>query len=278
MHRQTGEARLRRHRITEAITLAMQGRWEEAIAANKAIIEVFPKDINAYNRLGKALTELGRYDEAKAAYGKALEISPKNSIARKNLRRLSLLKEAQLSPGEDHHKIAPHLFIEEMGTAGVASLKQPASTEALAKLAAGDPVYLKVKGQSVIVENKLGDYLGEVEPRVGTRLAKLIAGGNRYTAAIASLADHEVRVIIKEIFQHPSQVGRPSFPAKGPADFRPYVRDSILKYELEDEEAFEEADYTIEMEGEVEALPEGVSLLVEEADEDRDTTDILEED
>ncbi len=278
MHPQTGEARLRRQRAKEAITLAMQGRWEEAIAANKGIIEVFPKDINAYNRLGKALTELGRYDEAKAAYSKAIEINPKNSIARKNLRRLSLLKEAQPSPGGDHHRIAPHLFIEEMGKAGVASLKQPAPREALAKLAAGNPVYLKVKGQSVIVENNRGDYLGEVEPKIGTRLAKLIAGGNRYTAAITSLADHEVKVIIKEIFQHPSQAGRPSFPAKGPADFRPYVRDSILKYELEDEEAFEEMDYTLELEEEIEPLPEGVSLLVEDADEDKDTTDILEDD
>ena len=278
MHLQTGEAKLRRQRTKEAITLAMQGHWEEAVAANNGIIEIFPKDINAYNRLGKALTELGRYDEAKAAYSKALAINPKNSIARKNLRRLSLLKKAQPSTGGDPHKVAPHLFIEEMGKAGVASLKQPASREALAKLAAGDPVYLKVKGQSLIVENNLGDYLGEVEPRVGTRLAKLIAGGNRYTAAITSLADHEVKVIIKEIFQHPSQVGRPSFPAKGPADFRPYVKDSILKYELEDEEALEETDYALEMEKEVEPLPEGVSLLTEEANEDTDTTGILEED
>ncbi len=277
MYPQTGEAKLRRQRTKEAIILAMQGRWEEAVAANKGIIEVFPKDINAYNRLGKALTELGQYDEAKVAYSKAIEINPKNSIARKNLRRLSLLKEVQPSPGGDHHKVTPHLFIEEMGKAGVASLKQPAPREVLAKLAAGNPVYLKVKGQSVIVENNRGDYLGEVEPRIGTRLAKLIAGGNRYTAAITSLADHEVKVIIREIFQHPSQAGRPSFPAKGPADFRPYVRDSILKYELEDEEAFEEMDYASELEEEVEPLPEGVSLLVEDADEDRDTRDILED-
>lgn len=278
MHPQIGEAKLRRQRTKEAITLAMQGRWEEAVAANKAIIEVFPKDISAYNRLGKALTELGRYDEAMAAYSNALEISPKNSIARKNLRRLSLLKEAQASPEGEQHRVTPHLFIEEMGKAGVASLKQPASREALAKISAGDPVQLKVKGQSVIVETDHGDYLGEVEPKIGTRLAKLIAGGNRYTAAITSLTDHEVKVIIKEIFQHPSLAGRPSFPAKGPADFRPYVRDSILKYELEDEEALEEMDFTSELEEEVEPLPEGVSLLVEDADESRDTTDILAED
>ncbi len=282
MYHQTGEARLRRQQTKEAIVLAMQGRWQEAVAANKAIINVFPKDVNAYNRLGKALTELGQYEEAKVAYSKALEISPKNSIARKNLRRLSLLKEVQPARGGDPHKAAPHLFIEEMGKAGIASLNQPASKEALAKLAAGDSVHLRVSGQSVIVENDHGDYLGEVEPRIGMRLAKLITGGNRYTAAITSLADHEVKIIIKEIFQHPGQAGRLSFPAKVLEDFRPYVRDSILKYDLEDEETFEEMDDASEWEeeaeeeAEAERLPEGISLLPEDGDEDIDTANILE--
>ena len=83
--------------------------------------------------------------------------------------------------------------------------------------------------------------------------------------------------MIKEVFQHPSQVGRPSFPAKGPDDFRPYVRDSILKYEMEDEEGLEEVDYVSEWEEE--PLPEGASLLAddEDADEDINTADILEE-
>jgi len=278
MYHQTEEARLRRRQTKEAIALAMQGRWQEAVAANKAIIEVFPKDVNAYNRLGKSLTELGLYEEAKAAYSKALEISPKNSIARKNLRRLSLLKEVKPSRGMDHHKAAPHLFIEEMGKTGIASLKQPASREALAKLAAGDPVHLRVSGKSVIVENDRGDYLGKVESKIGMRLAKLIAGGNRYTAAITSLADHEVKIIIKEIFQHPGQAGRPAFPAKEPEDFRPYVRDSILKYDLEDEDTFEDMEDASEWEEEAEEepLPEGISLIPEDGDEDIDTADVLE--
>ena len=45
----------------EAIALAMQGRWEEAVAANRAILELFPEDVDAYNRLGSALMELGEY-------------------------------------------------------------------------------------------------------------------------------------------------------------------------------------------------------------------------
>lgn len=270
MQYQTGEARLRRRRSKEAIDLAMRGQWEEAALANRSIIDIFPKDIDAHNRLGKALTELGQYAEAREAYSQALRIDPRNAIARKNLRRLLLLKEAELSPGEDHSKAAPHVFIQEMGRAGVASLRQLAPREVLARLAAGDRVYLRPKGQSLIVENKNSDYLGQVEPRIGARISKLMEGGNRYTAAITSLGDSEVKVIIKEIFQHPSQAGRPSFPVKGRGDFRPDVRDSILRYEIEEEEAFDESGYPVDWEEEAETLPEGISIIAENATEDED--------
>lgn len=72
----------------EAIELAQYGRWEEAVAVNKDIIERFPADVSAYNRLGKASLELGEYAQAEEAYAKALEIDPLNTIAVKNLQRL----------------------------------------------------------------------------------------------------------------------------------------------------------------------------------------------
>ncbi len=60
----------------EAIALATQGRWQEAMEINNEIIQACPEDVNAYNRLGKALIELGRYEEARDAFGRALEIAP----------------------------------------------------------------------------------------------------------------------------------------------------------------------------------------------------------
>jgi hypothetical protein len=163
--------------------------------------------------------------------------------------------------------------MEEVGKAAVANLRQLATREVLAKMAAGAPVYLKAKGRSVVVENSLGEYLGEIEPSIGTRLAKLIEGGNRYTAAITRLADNEVKVIIREMFQHPSQAGRLSFSSKGPNGFRSYVRDSILKYELEEEETFDETEDAMEREEEGESLPEGISILVPVVDEDTNAKD-----
>jgi tetratricopeptide (TPR) repeat protein len=267
MNYEAGEARIRRQRTKEAISLAMQGRWDEAASANKGIIEIFPNDINAFNRLGKALTELGKYEEAKEAYGKALKIDTKNDIARRNIRRLSLLKEVRQVPDETRQKVNPQLFIEETGKAGVVILEQLASREVLAKMSPGDPVDLKPKGKGLVVDNKYGERLGQIEPKIGTRLNKLIEGGNRYIAAIASSTDGGVRVIITEVFQHASQAGRPSFPARGDDGFRSYVKRSILKYELgEEEEPVDDSGEPIDVEEDTQTLPEGMRLLATEED------------
>ena len=260
------KARLRRQRTREAISLAMQSRWEEAVIANRGIIEIFPTDVDAYNRLGKALMELGNYVEARDAYSRAVELDPHNTIARRNLGQLSHLKEEQPSPKGDH-KAAPHIFIEETGKTGVASLYHLASREALAKISAGDEVYLRVSGQSLLVENRQGEYLGQVDPRIGLRLIRMIEGGNRYASAIVNIGDSGVRVIIKEVYQHPSQIGRLSFPPKVVEVFRPYTRDSLIRYDLEDEEEF--ADYPLEWEEErvVEEPPFSIEGIVEEEKE-----------
>ena len=270
MDTQCGEAKLKRERTQEAISFAMQGRWDEAIAANKSIIEVFPNDINAFNRLGKALTEKGQYEEAIDAYNRAIEIDPKNSISRKNLRRLALLKEKQLLPSEDRPKAISRTFIEETGKAGVARLEQLAEKEVLVKMAAGDIVQLKLKKQRLTVENEDGEYLGQAESRISTRLSKLIKGGNKYSAAIASISDSVVKVIITEIYQHPKQVGRPSFPAKIKDGFRSSVKDSILKYEIGDEEeTYDDSGNVVDMDEDTEILPDSMTMLTSEAEPDK---------
>ena len=251
------QVRLRRLSSKQAIALAMQGRWREAVVANKGLIDSFPNDVDAYNRLGKAYMELGEYSRAREAYGQATELDPYNAIAKKNLLRLSHLGEAAVGSGGDSHKAEPQHFIEEVGKAGVVSLCRLAPPEILAKMVAGDRVYLKVDGSSLIVENGGGEYLGQVESKHGQRLIKLMEGGNRYTAAIISSAEEMVTIIIREVYRDPSQVGQLSFPAKGLEGVRPYVGDRIIRRELEYEEALpEEPGYTIIAGEETELLPE----------------------
>jgi len=243
------QVRLRRQRSKNAIALAMQGRWREAVAANQAVIESFPNDVDAYNRLGKAYIELGDYSLAKEAYTKALELDPYNIIAQKNLRRLSYLGEATGTPETDSDKAEPQHFIEETGKAGVVNLYHLAPREVLAKIVAGDRVYLRVNDLSLAVENSRGEYLGLVEPRHAQRLIKLIGGGNKYTGAIVSSAEDRVAVIIREVYQDPSQAGQLSFPPKGSESLHPYLGDKMLRRELEHIETSEEE--SPEIEGEI---------------------------
>lgn len=263
MFQEEEKARIKRQRTKEAIALAMESRWEEAAEANRNIIEIFPNDVDTFNRLGRALMEMGEYAQAREAYQSALGLDPNNSIAKKNLERLSLLKEEQLPPKRDQHKVAPHLFIEETSKAGVVSLVDVASREKLAKLAAGDQVQLKINGQRLEVEDSHGEYIGRVEPRHALRLVKLMKGGNKYVSAIASSNDTP-KVIISEVYQHPSQAGHLPFPVKNVKDFRPYFRGKLLQRGEEEELSPEEDEYTSDVEEEMESFAEGFSLQGEE--------------
>lgn len=251
--------KLRRQSSKQAIALAMQGRWREAVAANKSLLESFPSNADAYNRLGRAYMELGEYSLAREAYERARELDPYNIIAEKNLNRLSHLGETVVSSEGGFHKVEPQQFIEEAGKAGVVNLCRLAPPEVLAKTVAGSRVNLKVDGPGFIAENNRGEYLGQVELKHGQRLIKLMEGGNKYTATIISSTAEAVTVIIREAYQDPSQVGQLSFPPKGAESFRPYVDDRIVRRELEYEEALlEEPSYTIIVGGdEAELLSEG---------------------
>jgi tetratricopeptide (TPR) repeat protein len=234
------QVRLRRQRSKQAIALAMQGRWREAVAANQEIITSFPNDFDAYNRLGRAYMELGEYLPAQEAYSRALELDPYNIIAQKNLRRLSYLEGAEVGAGVDSAKAEPQHFIEETGKAGVVDLYHLAPQGILAKMVAGDRVYLKVDDSTLAVENGRGEYLGQVEPRHAQRLIKLMAGGNQYAAAIVSSTEDRVAIIIREVYQDPSQARQLSFPSKGVQGLRPYLSDKMLRRGLEYVAASEE--------------------------------------
>ncbi len=234
-----GTARFRRQRSELAINLAMQSKWDDAVSANQSILNVFPNDVDSYNRLGKAYTELGRYDEARDSYSKALSIEPSNTIARKNLTRLAGLKGTEPEKASVATRVDPKLFIEEAGKTAVSMLRNPSAREVLAKVTAGDQVSLETQDDSVRILTLNGDYLGKLEPRLATRLVGLMKGGNRYEAAITSVTDQQVKVIVREVYQAPAMVGRVSFPARGETGFRSYIKDSVLQYGLDDDEESE---------------------------------------
>ena len=262
------QVRLIRQKSKQAIALAMEGRWREAVEANRDIIADFPGDVDAYNRLGRAYMELGEYEQARGAYGQTKKLDPFNTIAAKNLRRLSHLKEASPAAEGGFQRVEPQVFIEETGKAGVVSLYRLAPKEVLAGVDAGDRVNLKVVGSSLMVENIKQQYLGQVEPRHSQRLIRLMEGGNRYTATVISSAEDMMAVIIRETYQHPSQGGQLSFPSKGFGSLRSYVSDKILRHRIEyDEAAAREPGYIMTGEDEAELLSDEPADEVNEEDE-----------
>ena len=79
---------LRKQWQTEAVQMALSGRWDDAVQANQHVLEIFPDDIPSRNRMGKAYQELGRMEDALSAYEQSLLKQPSNNIARKRLAEL----------------------------------------------------------------------------------------------------------------------------------------------------------------------------------------------
>lgn len=263
----------------QAIQLALQGRWTEAAQLNREIVETFPNDVDALNRLGKSMTELGRYADAKDAYEKGLKIDPLNSIARKNLTRLATLGDEETAPRPASQKLSPQMFIEETGKTGVTVLVRP-NMDIAARMTAGDQVNLARQNGSLVIQSTGGEYVGEIEPRLGQRLIKLMDGGNEYIAAISALDASEVRLFIRETFQHSSQTGKLSFPPTVTETFRPYVKGRLLHRDDDDElyaddsderDDWAPAEESEEGEGTVHEFrlsPEDAPIAVDDGDDD----------
>jgi hypothetical protein len=259
------KGKLKRQTSKQAISLAMQGRWQESVAVNKSILEHFPNDVDAFNRLGRAYIELGDYSQAKEAYTRAMQLDQFNTIAKKNLQRIALLEGHPFAPVEASKENAdPHVFIEEIGKAGILNLYQIPSADRLVKTMAGDKVILKRQESSLAVESIRGEYLGLVPSKLGQRLLKLIDGGNKYTAAIVTSSENSISVIIREIYQDPSQIGQVSFPGKRIEEVQPFVSDRVFRPEYEEEEELVEPAAFGEEEAEA---PEEVTEAVEEEKE-----------
>ena len=228
------QAKFKREKSREAIALALKGNWERATEVNKDILRLFPQDVDALNRLGKAFLELGRYAAAREGFENATRIAPHNTIAKKNLERLGHLQETT-SPPKQGKVVTPYLFIEESGKSGVTVLQNPAPGHVLAKMAAGDPVRLESRDHAIIVENNQGEHLGQIEPKLGMRLMRLIKGGNRYDAAIISMNRQEISIIISETHRHPDLGNICSFPTRSKEDYNVYWQDARLRYDIDSE-------------------------------------------
>ena len=205
----------KRMKSNEAISLATHGRWQDAVVLNREIVEVYPDDVEALNRLGKAYAETGRYSEARKSLERSLQIAPTNSIARKNLERMTGMEDAPILPTA--RRATPQVFLDESGKSTTTSVVGLPSAEALGQVHNGDMVHLEVDGATVAVVNRTGRQLGRLEPRLASRLIKLQGGGNTYVAAVASVSNDGISVVVRETYQSAKMSGVVSFPPTGAA-------------------------------------------------------------
>jgi tetratricopeptide (TPR) repeat protein len=224
----------------QAIALAMQSHWQEAADANLHIVRMAPDDAEAYNRLGKAYTELGKISDARDAYEKALVADPANLIAQRNLDRLSRISddEAAEITRKAGFKLDPSFFMEETGKTGIAMLQSPAGADSLATLMAGDRLDLQAQDRQLLVTTSDGTHLGPVEAKLATRLTRLMKAGNEYQAGVVGVDGDHVRIIMRETVQAPKNAGKISFPPRTASEAlpRPYLKEGRARRGSDDDE------------------------------------------
>jgi len=249
--------RQKRQLADQAIAQASAADWAESAATNRKILELGP-DAEAENRLAKSLWELGELKTAREHYQTALALDPTNRIAERNIDRLKVLMVAageQTVPAQAGSKAPVSIFVEETGKTGFAFLTDLADPRQLAQVNPGDAVELTPEGNRLIAHSN-GVRIGVVEPRVAARLLKLIADGNKYAAGVTSLGDKDVRIILREIFQDPTNYGKVSFPtAAKSTDLRPYTKGTLVREEMDLEEDLEDDEEDEEIEDLDRVLP-----------------------
>ncbi len=261
--------------VEDAIQLAMESKWDEAVELNEFILENFGPDDQAYNRLGKALTELGRLEEARDQYEKSLKLNPFNTVAKKNRSKLEVLIQHKDDIKTGVTRVDLNLFVEEMGKTVITQLEAVEDPAVCDKVVAGDIAELSVAGDAITVTTLRGIHLGQLEPKMARRLIKFMQGGNRYQAGVTNCDGGLVRVIVRETYQDPKFAGKPSFPmrAKREVAFRPYARESLIQRDAEfptDDDEEDIAHATVEMEIEDD---DGMH----EVEEDTETVDFAED-
>ena len=229
-----GRNRAARRRAEEARKFAIAGDWAAAADVNRSILESAPRDIDAMNRLGKSLMEMGNLEQALEVYRQAIAIDPSNVIAQRNAGRIEQLIGAKAADApaavaayRTGNAVQAGVFVEEVGKTFITDLIRPTVDAILTQLAPADEVELRVNGKNVNVHDEHGNQLGQLEPQIGQRMVRLLESGNRFKAYIVALTGVTARIILREIYHDPDSPFPVAFQRQATiAAPRPYLRDT----------------------------------------------------
>lgn len=196
-----------------AAELAMQGKWDEAVEVNREIVSDHPDNVDALNRLGKSFLETGLIQDAFDTFRNALELSPNNPIATKNLYKLTEKYSTKTTKIQKIKTVSwPKSANEEYGKVALVDLVNQPNKGALEAVEDGEEIQLDIVDKIVKAISINGSRIGQVEPKLGARVSKLIKAGNKYKAFIRKIDGNRVKLLIREVYQHPSQIRVVSFP------------------------------------------------------------------
>jgi len=191
-----------------AISLALSGKWKEAISANLDILNKSPNDTDALCRLSRAYSELGKFPLAKKTTTRVLEIDPGNQIALKFLEKLKVAKKTNgaISPPSCNES-----FLEEPGKTKLIQLMHLGEPENYVNLDPGEEVKIVPYSHRVSITSLDGEYIGRLPDDIAARLKCLIKNGNKYQTLIKSVNSREVTVFVRETEKGAKNSPSPSF-------------------------------------------------------------------
>lgn len=211
----------------QAIKAALGGNWEKAKEFNLEILKGQPNNLEALLRLAKAYTNLNKIGKAKKVYRQVLAIDRYNPIAKRNLARITKIKDGILS-GQSR-PLTPH-FLEEPGKTKSVFLVRLTCEKALATLEIGEPINLVANPKSISVTRNNGQYVGRLPDDLSFRLIKLIKAGNKYQAFVKLVEEDKLQIFIREIKKSPRCAQIPSFPPRaGSNQYYTFLPSQILK-------------------------------------------------
>lgn len=214
---------------SQATQAALEANWESAISLNKAIVKAEPEDLGAWNRLGRAYSEVGMVERAKSAYREVLKHDPYNSIALKNLDRLKVAgaKGVKITGSS---VLDPDLFLETPGKTKILELSEVAQPEILAALHTGDKVKILPLESAVKFEDSGGTKLGLYQGELAGKLSEMLRAGSAYAAYVKSVESAGLKIFVREVERTPKYAGVASFPIQDNG-FKPYVHEGAVSSE-----------------------------------------------
>ena len=271
--------------IQEAIDAALNSNWQEALRLNLELAEKYPNDVETTNRLAGSLAETGKFNQAKKLYQKVLRIDPYNTIAQKNLNRLSSMKKGDLETNQTTSSIKGDVFLEESGKTETTTLEDTAMSSVLAGLRSGDKVNLIPQRNSITVISPSGKRIGKINYLLAKKIAQNLRAGSRFEAFVKSILLHgeprgkknsKVEIFIREIHRSPKISASP-FTSKS-SSFTPYVREEALNLLSNQAPVPTESDDETVEEVEISQLPsfsqeQSLEELAEKEHQESETSD-----